>query len=59
MQHAGINKFTKKLRKPNHISFNELLEFLSCSPSNHELLQYRELPILHPPRSRSPCARKT
>ncbi|GFS05610.1 multiple C2 and transmembrane domain-containing protein 1 [Elysia marginata] len=39
----GINKFTKKLRKPNAISNNELLDFLSRVPSDNELLQYREL----------------
>ncbi|XP_059155451.1 multiple C2 and transmembrane domain-containing protein 1-like isoform X2 [Physella acuta] len=39
----GINKFTKKLRKPNAISNNELLDFLSRIPSDNELLQYREL----------------
>ncbi|XP_055882633.1 multiple C2 and transmembrane domain-containing protein 1-like isoform X5 [Biomphalaria glabrata] len=39
----GINKFTKKLRKPNAISNNELLDFLSRVPSDNELIQYREL----------------
>ncbi|XP_048258170.1 multiple C2 and transmembrane domain-containing protein 1-like isoform X3 [Haliotis rufescens] len=38
----GINKFTKKLRKPNAIPNNELLDFLSRVPSDSELLQYRE-----------------
>ncbi|KAL8606470.1 hypothetical protein ACOMHN_015559 [Nucella lapillus] len=45
----GINKFTKKLRKPNAISNNELLDFLSRVPSDSELAQYRELrPELSP-----------
>ena len=44
----GVNKLTKKLRKPNHIPHTELLDFLSCSPSNSDLLQYRSLP-LNPP----------
>ncbi|XP_041372653.1 multiple C2 and transmembrane domain-containing protein 1-like isoform X3 [Gigantopelta aegis] len=39
----GINKFTKKLRKPNAIPNNELLDFLSRVPSDNELIQYREL----------------
>ncbi|XP_076464981.1 multiple C2 and transmembrane domain-containing protein 1-like isoform X2 [Babylonia areolata] len=45
----GINKFTKKLRKPNAINNNELLDFLSRVPSDSELAQYRELrPELSP-----------
>ncbi|KAK7479696.1 hypothetical protein BaRGS_00029072, partial [Batillaria attramentaria] len=39
----GINKFTKKLRKPNALSNNELLDFLSRVPSDEQLIQYREL----------------
>ncbi|XP_033099875.1 multiple C2 and transmembrane domain-containing protein 1-like isoform X11 [Anneissia japonica] len=39
----GINKFTKKLRKPHAINNNELLDFLSRVPSDNELHQYREL----------------
>lgn len=39
----GINKFTKKLRAPNAIPNNELLDFLSRVPSDSELIQYREL----------------
>ncbi|XP_035824948.1 multiple C2 and transmembrane domain-containing protein 1 isoform X2 [Aplysia californica] len=39
----GINKFTKKLRKPNAIPNNELLDFLSRVPSDNEMLQFREL----------------
>ncbi|XP_076101848.1 multiple C2 and transmembrane domain-containing protein 1-like isoform X2 [Mytilus galloprovincialis] len=39
----GINKFTKKLRAPNAIPNNELLDFLSRVPSDSELVQYKEL----------------
>ncbi|KAL5004431.1 hypothetical protein ScPMuIL_017887 [Solemya velum] len=39
----GINKFTKKLRAPNAIPNNELLDYLSRVPSDSELIQYREL----------------
>ncbi|XP_055995221.1 multiple C2 and transmembrane domain-containing protein 1-like isoform X6 [Ostrea edulis] len=38
----GINKFTKKLRAPNAIPNNELLDFLSRVPSDSELIQFRE-----------------
>uniref|UniRef100_A0A0R3RQC8 Multiple C2 and transmembrane domain-containing protein 1-like n=1 Tax=Elaeophora elaphi TaxID=1147741 RepID=A0A0R3RQC8_9BILA len=34
----GINKFTKKLRNPNFIPNNELLDFLSRVPSNSEIV---------------------
>lgn len=36
----GINKFTKKLRKPNYISNNELLDYLSCIPTDQEKVLY-------------------
>lgn len=45
----GIGKFTKKLRKPNAISNNELLDFLSRVPSDRELAQYREFRPELPP----------
>ena len=35
---TGINKFTKKLRAPNAIPNNELLDFLSRIPSDKELV---------------------
>ena len=35
---AGINKFTKKLRKPDAVGNNELLDFLSRLPSDPELV---------------------
>jgi hypothetical protein len=38
----GINKFTKKLRKPNFIPNNELMDYLSRVPSHIQLDQYRE-----------------
>ncbi len=41
----GINKYTKRLRKPNFISNNELLDFLSRCPSNAQLEQWREIPL--------------
>jgi len=35
----GINKFTKKLRAPNAIDNNELLDYLSRVPSDRELVR--------------------
>ena len=35
----GVNKFTKKLRAPNAIDNNELLDYLSRVPSNRELVR--------------------
>ena len=34
----GVNKFTKKIRKPNAISNNELVDFLSRIPSDPEVV---------------------
>jgi hypothetical protein len=34
----GINKFTKKLRAPNMIDNNEILDYLSRVPSDKELV---------------------
>ncbi|XP_038070847.1 multiple C2 and transmembrane domain-containing protein 1-like isoform X2 [Patiria miniata] len=39
----GINKFTKKLRKPHAIPNNELMDFLSRIPSDNQLKHYQEL----------------
>uniref|UniRef100_UPI00358F032B multiple C2 and transmembrane domain-containing protein 1 isoform X2 n=1 Tax=Myxine glutinosa TaxID=7769 RepID=UPI00358F032B len=39
----GINKFTKKLRNPDQINNNEVLDFLSRVPSDVQRVQYREL----------------
>ncbi|PAV83363.1 hypothetical protein WR25_16111 isoform E [Diploscapter pachys] len=38
----GINKFTKKLRNPNYISNNELLDFLSRVPTDQELDEWQD-----------------
>ena len=32
----GVNKFTKKLRKPNYIPNNEIIDYLSRVPSDVE-----------------------
>ncbi|XP_069481167.1 multiple C2 and transmembrane domain-containing protein 2 isoform X2 [Ambystoma mexicanum] len=45
----GINKFTKKLRNPDSIDNNELLDFLSRVPSDVQKVQYAEL---KPPRKK-------
>lgn len=34
----GVNKLTKKLRKPHAVSNQELLDFLSRSPTDFELV---------------------
>ena len=41
----GINKYTKRLRTPNYISNNELLDFLSRCPTNKQLQQWQEFPL--------------
>jgi predicted PurR-regulated permease PerM len=38
----GINKFTKKLRNPNAVSNNELVDFLSRVPDNNERVRAAE-----------------
>lgn len=38
----GINKFTKKLRKPYSVDNNELLDFLSRVPSDVQKVQYSQ-----------------
>lgn len=38
----GINKFTKKLRSPDIIPNNEVMDFLSRVPDNEEKIMYRE-----------------
>ncbi len=42
----GVNKFGKKLVRPNYVTNNELLDFLSRVPDDEELLDYRELRLL-------------
>lgn len=45
---VGINKFTKRLRKPNFIPNNELMDFLSRIPSDQELVSDTvTLPVIH------------
>ena len=40
----GVNKFTKKFRKPpNYIDNTEILDFLSRLPSKIEMFHYKEL----------------
>ena len=36
--HSGINKFTKKIRKPNAVDNNELADLLSRLPSDPEIV---------------------
>ncbi len=44
---AGINKFTKKFRKPrNYIDNNELLDYLSRLPSKKELVSISHIDYL-------------
>ncbi|XP_065672715.1 multiple C2 and transmembrane domain-containing protein 1 isoform X2 [Hydra vulgaris] len=38
----GINKFTKKIRKPHAIANNEFLDFLSRVPSDPEVKQFHQ-----------------
>ena len=56
----GINKYTKRLRKPNYISNNELLDFLSRCPTHQQLQQWQELPLLvqHPSKVQGKRKRK-
>ncbi|XP_017554996.1 multiple C2 and transmembrane domain-containing protein 2 isoform X1 [Pygocentrus nattereri] len=43
----GINKFTKKLRKPYAIDNNEVMDFLSRVPSDVQKMQYYEMKHSH------------
>ena len=56
----GINKFSKKLIRPNYVPNNELLDFLSRVPDDEELIDFRELRPLeetsHSPTRRPPSA---
>lgn len=36
--YAGMNKFSKRLRNPNFVDNNELLDYLSHVPSDKELV---------------------
>ncbi|KHJ45875.1 hypothetical protein D918_04087 [Trichuris suis] len=40
----GLNKFTKRLRDPNAVQNNELLDFLSRIPSEDEQKMFEEVP---------------
>ncbi|KAM4809097.1 multiple C2 and transmembrane domain-containing protein 1 isoform 2-T2 [Rhinophrynus dorsalis] len=51
----GVNKFTKKIRSPDMIDNNEILDFLSRVPSDVQVVQYHEL---KPDPSQSPSKRK-
>ncbi|XP_029937579.1 multiple C2 and transmembrane domain-containing protein 2-like isoform X2 [Myripristis murdjan] len=46
----GINKFTKKLRKPYAVDNNEVLDFLTRVPSDVEKVQYSEIRVGSSPR---------
>ena len=37
---SGINKFTKKIRKPNAVDNNELMDLLSRLPSDPQIVSY-------------------
>lgn len=39
----GINKFSKKLFRPNYVPNNEVLDFLSRVPDDEEIQDRREL----------------
>ena len=43
---SGINKFTKKIRKPNAVDNNELMDLLSRLPSDPQIVSYMYLLIL-------------
>lgn len=43
----GLNKFSKKLRNPNYIPNNELLDFLSRIPTNKQLAQWEAAKKTH------------
>ena len=41
----GVNKFTKKLIRPDYEPNNELLDFLSRVPDDETLVDYREIRV--------------
>lgn len=43
----GINKFSKKLIRPNYVPNNEVLDFLSRVPDDEEIKDYREMKLLN------------
>ena len=50
----GINKFTKKLIRPDFVPNNELLDFLSRVPDDEEIVDYRELKLMSNQEESSP-----
>lgn len=50
----GINKFSKKLIRPNYVPNNEVLDFLSRVPDDEEIKDYREMKILNAETQNSP-----
>ncbi len=50
----GINKFSKKLIRPDFVPNNELLDFLSRVPDDEELKDYREMKVLNENSQNSP-----
>ena len=56
----GINKFSKKLIRPNYVPNNELLDFLSRVPDDEEIIDYREMKLLdNENNTNSPTKRQT
>ena len=47
----GINKFGKKLIRPDFVPNNELLDFISRVPDDEEIVDFRELKISAPDES--------
>jgi hypothetical protein len=46
----GINKFSKKLRDPNYVDNNEVLDFLSRIPTDKEIVSLF-WPLALPPKA--------
>ena len=44
----GINKFTKRIRKPNVVPNNELFDFLSRVPSDPEAVSIFQFTLISP-----------
>ena len=43
----GVNKFTKKILRPNAINNNELVDFISRVPDNEELVREESRNLLN------------
>ena len=50
----GINKFTKKLVRPDFVPNNELLDFLSRVPDDEEKADHREPKLISATEESSP-----